>query len=64
MELDDEDLCRWLLLANEKVKKLDFETVRYIEKLLSMIEEGRDIKVIQRNTLKSLANKFDKNMRF
>lgn len=64
MELDDEDLCRWLLLANEKVKKLDFETVRYIEKLLSMIEEGRDIKVTQRNTLKSLANKFDKNMRF
>lgn len=64
MELDDEDLCKWILLANEKVKRLDFETVRYVEKLLGMLEEGREIKVIQRNTLKSLANKFDKNMRF
>lgn len=64
MELDDEDLCRWILLANEKVKKLDFETVRYVEKILGMIEECRDIKVVQRGTLKSLASKFDKNMRF
>lgn len=64
MELDDEDLCRWILFANEKTKKLDIETWHYVEKVLSHIEEGRELKASQRATLMSLSKKFDKNLRF
>lgn len=64
MELDDEDLCRWILLANEKTKELEYSTIQYVEKLLSMIEEGRELKRDQHSTLVALSNRFDKNMKF
>ncbi len=64
MELDDEDLCRWILLANEKMKILESSTVQYVEKLLGMIEEGRDLKSAHHHTLVSLSSRFDKNLKF
>lgn len=64
MELDDEDLCRWILLANEQTKELERSTVQYIEKLLGHIEEGRELKADQRNTIMALSNRFDKNLKF
>lgn len=64
MELDDEDLCRWILLANEHTNELENSTVQYVEKLLGMIEEGRDLKTSQHQTLVALSNRFDKNLKF
>jgi len=64
MELDDEDLCRWILLANEKKKELEYSTIQYVEKLLGKIEEGRDIKSSDHHTIVALSNRFDKNLNF
>ena len=64
MELDDEDLCQWILLANKELKILESSTVQYVEKLLGMIEEGRELKIGHHNTLVSLSKRFDKNLKF
>lgn len=64
MELDDEDLCRWLLLANDKYKKLDHATVRNLEAILCQIEEGREVSALKRKTMLTLSKKFDKNLVF
>jgi hypothetical protein len=64
MELDDEDLCKWILLANQQSNTLESSTIHNVEKMLSRIEEGMELNLNQHRTLVALSNRFDRNLKF
>lgn len=63
MDLDDDDLCKWILYANEKCGNiLTQSSLFFVETMLNLLEEGREITLNNRNKLQNIADSLQEKL--
>lgn len=63
MDLDDDDLCKWIIYANEKCGNvLTQSSLNFVEMMINILEEGREMRLTNRTMLQNIAKSLEEKL--